>query len=299
MEGYLHPLYAQSFSAIGTPIFLPKSKGWLIKREIPGTPFFDAMGPYPLFFCEHWQHLIDDLEDQSDQLISVSLVIGPFSNIPIKEFGQFFEVFYRYKDHYLLDTSLPLTESISKYSRRDARRALKDVTVEHKISPDIDLNEWVDLYNHLIMRHNISGIRAFSRESFAKQIAIPNTHYFRAVHNGKIVGGNIYYLHQNVAYGHLLALSPLGYSFGASHAIKWIAIQHLSKMIRWINFGGGTEKDGANQNGLDSFKLNWTNSIKKSYFVGKILQKEIYDHLTDLSDDAQDNWFPSYRTNNY
>jgi len=36
-EGYLHPLYAQSFTNIGEPLFLPRCKGWLIKRQIPGT----------------------------------------------------------------------------------------------------------------------------------------------------------------------------------------------------------------------------------------------------------------------
>ncbi|HSM24737.1 MAG TPA: hypothetical protein VK856_07745, partial [Anaerolineaceae bacterium] len=264
-----------------------------------GTPYFDAMGPYPLFFCEHWENLTDDLNNLSEQLISVSMVVGPFSDIPLDDYNQYFEVLYPYKDHYILDTSLPLIESISKHGRIDARRALKDVTVEHRVSPDIDLDEWVDLYHHLIIRHNISGIRAFSRESFAKQLAIPNTHYFRAVHNGEVVAGNLFYIQDNVAYGHLLAITPLGYKFGASHANKWVAIQHLSKTIRWISYGGGTVKNGAKKNGLDAFKLGWSNTIRKSYFIGKVMQKEIYDHLTDVYNQSHQKWFPSYRTNDF
>lgn len=297
MEGYLHPLYAESFSEIGTPVYLPKSKGWLIKRQIPGTKYYDAMGPYPLFFCEHWQHLIDDLEDLREQLISVSMVIGPFNNFPMDAYEKSFDVFYPYKDHYILDTSLPVTESISKYSRRDARRALKAVWIEHKISPDIDLDEWVELYDHLIKRHNITGIRMFSRECFAKQISIPNTHYFRALHNGKVVGGNLHYIQDKVAYGHLLALTPEGYELNASYAIKWQAVQHLSDIVRWINFGGGVGEKDEKMSGLDLFKKKWTNTIEKSYFCGKIFNRNAYQQISENI--KLTNWFPAYRDGDF
>ena len=298
-EGYLHPLYAQSFTNIGEPLFLPRCKGWLIKRQIPGTFLYDAMGPYPLFFCEDWQSLIDDLKALADQLISVSFVIGPFSEIPIKTFMEYFDQFYVYKEHYIYDTNLSLTETISKYRIRDARRALRNLTVEHKVSPDINLVEWTNLYNHLIKRHNITGIRSFSKDCFAKQLAIPNTHYFRALLKDEIVGGNIFFIQRNVAYGHLLALTPLGYKLGASHAIKWIAIQDLSNIVRWINFGGGTSRKSEQTTGLDQFKQSWTNTKKETHFCGKIFHNEIYHHLARINGLEDRNWFPSYRYNDF
>lgn len=293
MGGYLHPLYAQSFSEIGEPIFLPKSKGWLIKRHIPGTDYFDAMGPYPLFFCEDYESVLSDFENLKDQLVSISLVIGPFAKFSQQLYKVYFNIFYPYKDHYIFDTQQPLLESISKYSHRDARKALKKVSVAWEIAPNINLDEWVQLYDHLIERHNITGIRAFSRDCFSKQIRIPNTHFFKASHKGKVVAGDLFYIQGDVAYGHLLALSPKGYELGASHAIKWVAIQQLSKTVRWINFGGGTEK----QSGLDSFKKGWSNTTGKSFFCGKILRHEIYQQLA-LNTDAN-GWFPVYRAGDF
>lgn len=295
IEGYLHPLYAQSFSEIGEPVFLPQAKGWLIKRHIPGSEYFDAMGPYPLFACENWDYLTEDLNNLRDELVSVSLVIGSFSDYSKEQYAKYFDIFYPYKDHYYLDTSVPFDQSISKWSRRDARRALKDVSVDLVTSPDIDLDQWVGLYDNLIKRHNIKGIRAFSRDSFAKQLSVPNTYFFRAWHNQDLVGGNLYYLQGDVAYGHLLALTDEGYRLGASHAIKWIAIQHLSKVVRYINFGGSTGNKQGEISGLDRFKLGWTNASAKSYYCGKILDKQKYDQLVKQNSPGDGGWFPEYR----
>ena len=52
--GYLHPMYAQSLIEYGTPLELPFSKGWILKRSIPGTNQFDGMGCYPIFACQDW-----------------------------------------------------------------------------------------------------------------------------------------------------------------------------------------------------------------------------------------------------
>ena len=181
LEGYFHPSYAESFSKIGQPIFLPKSKGWIIKRQIPHTKFFDAMGPYPLFFCENWDSLPDDLIALQNQIISMSFVIGPFQEFSINKYQSFFETFFEYKDHFIIDTRLPLNQFISRGRRKKTRRSLKDVTVDIKIAPSIDLDEWYDLYTNLINHRNIKGITSYSKESFRMQINIPNTHFFRGI----------------------------------------------------------------------------------------------------------------------
>jgi len=299
MEGYLHPLYAESFSEIGTPLYLPKSKGWLIKRQIPGTNYFDAMGPYPLFFCENWDVLIEDFIGLKNELVSISLVLSPFSDFPINEYQDFFEIFKVYKDHYILDLSLPLNKTISKNKQRNAKRALRNLDVELKVSPNIDLDEWVILYNCLIELHDIDGLRAFSRKSFENQIAIPNTHYFRILHNRKVVGGNLFYIQGDVAYAHLSAFTEEGYELGAAYAVKWVALNHLKKMIRWVNFGGGVDESSEKIGGLDLFKKGWSSSSEKSYFCGKILNKELYEQLSIQKSDNNNQWFPSYRYNDF
>lgn len=298
-QGYLHPLYAQSFTDIGEPVVLPKSKGWLIKRRVPHTDYCDAMGPYPLFFCKNWEAVTEDIESIKGEIVSVTLVISPFSPFPSSKIQNYFDIVVSYKDHFILDTQVPLNESISKNKRRNAKRALRNLTVKHRISPNINLDDWVELYSHLIQRHNISGIRAFSRESFMSQISIPNTHFFSVHYQDLMVGGNLFFIQGDVAYAHLSAFTNVGYDLGAAYAVKWVAIQELAKSVRWIEFGGGTRTSDDKLDGLSQFKKGWSNKTEKSIFCGKILQKEIYQRLSEKTGSADISWFPSYRVNEY
>ena len=59
--GYRHALYAASFAEFGRPRPLPRSGGWVLERDIPGTGQRDGMGLYPLFVCPDWNALPDDL----------------------------------------------------------------------------------------------------------------------------------------------------------------------------------------------------------------------------------------------
>ncbi len=298
-QGYLHPLYAKSFSEIGTPLYLPKSKGWLIKRQIPSSRYFDAMCPYPLFFCQNWSGLLKDLENLREELVSVSMVIDPFSTFYFEEYRAFFDVFTAYKDHYLLDLKLPPRETVSKNKRKTARRALRDLSVVLQLAPHINIDEWVNLYKCLIERHQIKGIRTFSRESFSKQTAIPNTHFFKVLFQDKIIGGNLFYIQNGVAYSHLSAFTPQGYALGAAYAVKWVAIKHLSECAKWLNLGGGTGSTNRKKSGLDLFKQGWSNKTAKSYFCGKILNPQIYEEITTNRHKVNPGWFPAYRTDDY
>ena len=298
MEGYLHPLYAESFAGFGTPLYLPNSKGWLVKRAIPGTPYFDAMGPYPLFFCEDWDALPEDLEALKDEIVSISLVIGPFSKFPTDRYQAFFDIFRAYKDHYILDLSMPLEETISKSRRKDARRALRYVDVDVRISPEIELDEWTLLYDNLVKHHQIKGIRAFSRDCFREQLKIPGMHLFRGYCHGDLIGGNLYILQDDAAYYHLSAFTDEGYQFDAAYAVKWYAIGNLAKKVRWMNLGGGTSSGGI-FSGLDQFKQGWSNLTRKSYLCGKILSRKTYNEISLSKPLPESEWFPAYRIGEY
>lgn len=299
MDGYLHPLFAESFSGIGKTLYLPRSKGWLIKRKIPKSPYYDAMGPYPFFMCENWDDLTYDLNNLKEQLVSVSMVINPLSPFPLALYKDYFDKFQPYKDHYILDLDLPLTTTISKNKRKYALKALRNLTVRLEIAPNIDLDSWVRLYDFLIVRHEIKGIRAFSREAFRKQLSIPNTHCFNVFYNERKIGANVYYIQGDVGYGHLSAFSPEGYELGAPYAVKWVAIEYFSQKVRVINFGGGTGARVNIQGGLDLFKQGWSNRTEKSFFCGKILDPGKYQTLCAESDNNNENWFPAYRMDDF
>jgi hypothetical protein len=83
ITGYLHPGYAASLAEFGTPRLLPRSEGWILERQIPGSPYSDGMGCYPLFACQDWSQLHADLESIGSELVSLALVTDPFGKYDV------------------------------------------------------------------------------------------------------------------------------------------------------------------------------------------------------------------------
>ena len=59
--GYATRQYADSLSEFGEILHVEHSDGYRLKRSIPGTPFYDAAGIYPLFCCSDWSRVKKDL----------------------------------------------------------------------------------------------------------------------------------------------------------------------------------------------------------------------------------------------
>ncbi len=170
MTGYLHPAYAESFAEFGTPRELRRSGGWILDRQIPGFSFRDAMGCYPLFACQDWSQIDSDLKDVgNDGLVSLSIVTDPFGDYHEAHLQRCFNhVVKPFKEHFIVDLSLPISTFVTSHHRRYARKAIQEQYIEMCETPSRFLNEWTDLYAHLIDRHNIKGIHAFSRSAFRR-----------------------------------------------------------------------------------------------------------------------------------
>ena len=164
MTGYAHYQYAQSLAEFGIPRQLPQSRGWILHRRIPGFPYRDAMGCYPLFACQDWSLLHCDLEELEDGLVSLSLVTEPFGAYDEAYLQQCFrDVVIQYKKHYIVDLHRPIDEIVSRHHRYYARKALKSVSVEECPDPTLLVEEWVELYSNLMKKHKFKGIKAFSK----------------------------------------------------------------------------------------------------------------------------------------
>jgi hypothetical protein len=123
VTGYLHRSYAESLSEFGTPSILPKSGGWILKRQIPGFPYLDAMGCYPLFACQNWSQLDADLEEVREKLVSLLLVTAPFGGFDIDCLRQCFEdVFIPFKEHFVVDLSRNMYSFVSYHHCKYASR---------------------------------------------------------------------------------------------------------------------------------------------------------------------------------
>jgi hypothetical protein len=295
--GYASSFYAGALDEFGEPRALPRSAGWLLEREIPGTPYRDAMGCYPLFACADWSRLALDLEDLAGKLVSVVLVTDPFGAFEARDLEDAFPGRVTpFKDHFLVDLERPLSFLGTAHHRRNTRKALSALAVEHDC-PAAELSEdWPRLYDHLIARHGIRGIAAFSRASLARQLQVPGLVAFRALRGADPVGIMLWYRRGDVAYYHLAAYSAEGYRRRASFALVWRAIEvFAARGVRWLSLGAGAGVEANLEDGLTRFKRGWATSTRTAYLCGRVCDPERYAELTAATRTERAAWFPAYR----
>ncbi|VGO21293.1 GNAT family N-acetyltransferase [Pontiella sulfatireligans] len=294
-KGYANRAYAESLSQFGELIHLPRCGGYLLKRSIPGTSDFDAMGSYPLFFCEDWSLLNEDLATLPEEIISVSIVADPFGAYSRKKLERDFDVVNPYKVHYIVDLDKLGGKIGSHHHRKEARSALKEIQVEVCKDPAGFADRWIELYQTLSRRHDIHGIRAFSRTAFEQQLRMPEIIVHQAFHQGEIVGAQLYYMQGNVVHCHLGAVSDKGYKVGAFYAMDYYAAKYFSGTARKLDLGGGAGLSGANSDGLSRYKKGWSSETHPVYFCGRITNSARYDALAPLQGQENTNYFPAYR----
>jgi hypothetical protein len=294
-SGYAHADYAASLASFGTPRHLSRCDGWILERQIPGTPYRDAIGPYPLFSCRDWSLLAQDLDEIGTDLVSLMVVPAPFDGYsrPLLE-GCFTQV-RPFKSHYVTDLTQPIDKIIKKSHKGTVARAVKKVEVSCCADPVAQLAKWNELFDVLIKRHDITGIRAFSPEAFAKQLAIPGMVMFDARANGETVGLDLWYLQGNVAYGHLVAFSERGYALRASYATKWFMLNYFVGKARWVDLGGGPGANAQGTDGLSIFKQGWSTGTVPVPVCCRVFNQAVYDELTIARGAQTSDYFPAYR----
>jgi Acetyltransferase (GNAT) domain len=293
--GYLNPLYAQSLSGFGYPRLLPESRGWVLERAIPGYEARDAMGCYPLFACRDWSRLSLDLSALEGDLVSLVIVTDPFGDYTLADLDECFTRVIPFKEHYVVGLSQPSEAAVSKHHRYYAKKSLQKVTVEACADPLQFLDDWVDLYGELTQRHQLTGIHAFSREAFEKQLIVPGLTMLRAVYEGETVGAHLWYVQADVAYSHLAAYSPAGYQLMASYALYWSALDYFANRAKWLDLGAGTGTKNDTTDGLAEFKRGWTKDTRTVYICGRILNPEKYEMITAGEGISATEYFPAYR----
>jgi hypothetical protein len=292
ISGYCHPRYARSLAEFGEPRELPCSGGWLLERVVPGSRDRDAMGCYPIFSTNHWPALGKDLADIGSRLVSVALVADPFGDYSRQQLSSWFDKVIAFKDHYVVDFSTALL--VSKHHAYYARRAAAAVRIEAGPPPENFVAEWTPLYESLVRRHRLTGIKAFSRAAFELQLSIPGMVVFRAIENDLLVGAHLWYEQHDVAYSHLAAASERGYELNCSYAVYAAVVEYFRPRVRWIDLGAGAGA-AARQDGLSRFKAGWSNGARTTYFCGRILNPKRYDALVQEFQKQGVNYFPAYR----
>jgi hypothetical protein len=297
--GYLGAAYIESFAELGSPLALPRSGSWLLRRTVaPGIS--DAMGPYPLFCCHDWRALgadLDELAAAGDAPISAVVVTDPFADCdPSLLAAAFPDRAAAFKDHFVADLSRPLSSFVSPHHRRYARR--DNLSVEVCADPLRWLDDWCALYQNLCARHGIRGIPALSRAAFRRQLAVPGLFAFRASAGAETLGMVLWYRQGDVAYYHLAAYSDEGYRQRASFPLFWLAFEHLAAAgVRWAGLGAGPSTAAASQgtDGLVRFKRGWSTGMRTTYLCGRIFRADVYRALARERGFEESRYFPAYR----
>ena len=298
--GYQHRAYAEALSGLGTPLFLPRSRGWLLQRTIPGTGMRDATGVYPLFSCANWDALGDDLDALAGRLVSTVLVADPFGEYSNDQLQRWFpDVMRPFKEHFVVDLSRDPATFVAKNHRRNARKALQVVTVSRCLPAEQWAGQWTALYRLLVQKHKIRGPAAFSDRSLTAQLRVPGLVAWRAEASGETVGMVLWYVQGDVGYYHLAAYSDAGYRLRASFALFWRSLAYFAAGgLRWLNLGAGAGLEAA-EDGLTRFKRGWSTGTRTAMLCGRVFDRTKYDALTNVRQIGATSYFPAYRLNEF
>jgi hypothetical protein len=299
VTGYLHPFYVESLAEFGRLRALEACGGWVLERSIPGSTEIDAMGCYPLFCCRDWPRIADDLRKLQGRLVSLALVTDPLGNYDEGLLRGCFDYVLPFKHHFVADLTQPVNQQAPKYHRKYARRSLRDARVEVLSEPSDALDDWGRLYANLVARHQIKGIRAFSRAAFAAQLKVPGMVAFRAVVDSETVGMHLWYVQGEAAYSHLSAYTDFGYDLQVSYGLNWVANEHFAGNLRWLVLGAGAGTGESSGGGLTEYKRGWSTGIRQVYFCGRTLNPEMYRALAMQLSEPLANYFPAYRAGEF
>jgi hypothetical protein len=294
--GYAHPGYAASLREFGTPIELSGSSGWLLTRRVDETA--DDATCYPYLVCTNWGALASDLEQLADTAVSIAVVPDPFGAFSLEQLQQAFpDRVSPFKDHHVADLTQSVDRIVSRHHRKAAERALRTIDVEFVHRPVDYLDDWMHLWTGAVTRFGMTGMRAFSRPSFERQLDLPGAWMSLARHEGTLVAAHVQMVHRGVVHAHVAAAGETANRLGAAYALYLREIEFFRERgdAEWIDWGGGAGTAGTSS-GLTEFKQGWSTGTRVVYFCGRINDRRRYDELArQAGADLADPFFPAYR----
>ena len=295
LTGYVHPSYAESLSEFGRPRRLPHSGGFILERDIPGSDRRDAMGCYPRLVCEDWSGLCRDVAEIRAGLVSLVVTTDALADVNSSYLAECFDAVKPYKDHHVVDLR---NRQVSRHHAKRVRLATRDgVSVERCARPADHLDTWVTLYDELVSRHGITGLQAFSRESFARQLSVPGLVMFRAVQGEQTVAAQLWYVDGRRAYSHLTATNAHGYKVRATYGLYDGALAWLAERCEIADLGAGAGATEQAGDGLSAFKAGWASHARPSYLCTAVFDRAKYTELSGTN--LGSSYFPAYRSGEF
>lgn len=292
---YASEAYASALAGSSEYARLNHLKTCTMLRPIPDTSFVDAVGPYPLTPLSCPPSNVDAFSElQNSGAVSVTFVTDALQ--PDTDwFSEYFDFARPYKLHYLVDRRID-TPSFSSHHRYEVKQALTRCQIKTIDLADY-LDEWIDLYDVLVRRHELTGTHAFSRAYFEQLAQFPELITIGAFVEDTLVSCHLWLVSGQSAYSHLAASNEAGYDSGAAYAIYDHAVSTLNA-CDVIDLGGGAGISNSSDDGLARFKRGFSNAENKNWICGMVLNRDLYEQLCAETDSDPDSkaFFPAYRS---
>jgi hypothetical protein len=288
---YASEAYAKAFYGLAEPVACLAWDNFVLKRPIPGTDLFDALGSYPLAVLPGDPTTlsagIEALRAQG--LVSVVLVADALCAPTRKVLEGVFDLVRPFKTHYLHDyTSTFAYGRHHRYEVRRSRAVCEVRGVDYAANKDV----WEKLYSELVARHSVSGVQRFSAHYFDALGQVPGLHALAAFFDDRIVAMHLFFEHDGIAYSHLAASDVDGYRVRGAYALNAFAIEYF-RGLKLLDFGAGAGTSDDPSDGLAKFKRGFANRTEIFYLCGKVLDPKSYQALSQGKEDAA--YFPAYR----
>jgi hypothetical protein len=254
----------------------------MLRRAIPGSPYFDGLGPWP-YMSVAGPGDIPAIADAFSDLVTLTIIAQPGYR-PSPERGNVVHL----KHHFLFDPSLPFP-ALSKRTREHVRRGAKRTTVE--IVDDFDARmELEHLYGLVKHRRGLGGLLDFPRVHFEALARMPGMMFFRARNAEATIGMTCGAVFQDRLQLLHIAASEAGLRDDASYVLMQGVVDFCRDRGLVLMMGGTPSRNGA---GIGRFKARWSNREEPVFLVQIVNQPAAYAALCGTSPDAT--FFPAYR----
>lgn|SRR5699024_5023228 len=286
-----------------------------IKREIQtkigGEKYYDLITPYG-----YGGPIIHDYSNKQQLIKEFNECFGIYcnNNNIVSEFVRFHPVFQNYqemKDVYdvtymrqTVGTDFKKFEDtfqneFSRTARTKVRKRLRDDRFSFHIDRGFEnVEDFVDIYNQTMDRHNASHFYYFNKEYFyaLKDKLQKNVLTISVKFEDEIIAMGLYFLSGNVIHDHLNGTNPDFLEYSPAYLLKYASMKWgVENGYSLIHYGGGvsnTEDDP-----VLHFKKRFSKHTEFEFHIGKkIWNNEVYERLCESRGvDVNGSFFPAYR----
>ena len=187
----------------------------------------------------------------------------------------------------------------SRTARTKVRKRLRDDRFSFHIDRGFEnVEDFVDIYNQTMDRHNASHFYYFNKEYFyaLKDKLQKNVLTISVKFEDEIIAMGLYFLSGNVIHDHLNGTNPDFLEYSPAYLLKYASMKWgVENGYSLIHYGGGvsnTEDDP-----VLHFKKRFSKNTEFEFHIGKkIWNKEVYERLCESRGvDVNGSFFPAYR----